>query len=73
MAQRWSLDELNGAEVDGFDCFAGLEISTVRSKLRKDGGVGEQGFAGGESSRIGTKSFQFGSIAGRNDMEWGGL
>ena len=49
LAQRWGFGELDGAEVDGFNGFARLEISAVRSELGKDGGVGEQGFAGWES------------------------
>ena len=73
LAQGWGFGELDGAEVDGFDGFAGLEISAACSELRKDGGVGEQGFAGGESIRIGTKGFQFGSDGDGDDVEWGGL
>ena len=47
LAQGWGFGELDGAEVDGFDGFARLEISAARSELGEDSGVGEQGFAGG--------------------------
>ena len=73
LARGRGFGELGRAEVDGFDGFAGLEISAARSELRKDGGVGEQGFAGGESSSIGAKGFQFGSGSDGDDVEWGGL
>ena len=68
LAQGWGFGELDGAEVDGFDGFAGLEISAARSELGKDGGVREQGFAGGESSRIGSKGFQFGGNGDGDNM-----
>ena len=73
LAKGWGFGELYGAEVDGFDGFAGLEISAARSELGKDGGVGEQEVAGRESSRIGAKGFQFGSDCDGDDVEWGGL
>ena len=73
LTRRWGFGELDGAEVDGFDGFAGLEISAARSELGEDGGVREQGFAGGESSSIGTIGFQFGSAGDGDDVEWGGL
>ena len=66
LTQGRGFGELDGAEVDGFDGFAGVEVSAVGGKLGEDGSVGEQRFAVWKSSGVRAEGFEF---AGGDDAD----
>jgi len=70
---RWGFGEFDGAEVNGFDGFAGLEIGAVGGELGEASGVREQRFAVWKSSGVRAEGFQFAGFNDADDFQWSGF